>query len=1484
TGQTRTITTTLAVPANYNGPTSVTNTATVNSGNDSNPNNNTANAQTNIQQNADVVTTKTGPATVTPGGSITYTISTTNNGPNPAINTIVRDTIPPETTFSSASDGGTFANGVVTFPAIPSLASGVTVTRTVTVIAPTTGGPLVNRASNTSDTPDPNPTNNDGSQPPAQVTTTLTPLSADLITVKNGPATVAPGGSITYSINTTNNGPSAATNVIIRDTIPPETTFSSASDGGTFANGVVTFPPISSLPSGVTVTRFVTVTAPTSGGPLVNSASNTSDTPDPNPTNNDGSQPPARVTTTLTSVADVITTKTGPATVAPGGSITYTITTTNNGPNAATNVVIRDNIPPETTFSSASDGGTFANGVVTFPVIPSLASGASVTRTVTVTAPASGGPLVNRASNTSDTPDPTPNNNDGSQPPAQVTTTLTQPSADVITTKTGPTTIAPGGTIAYTITTTNNGPSPATNVAIRDTIPPETTFSSASDGGTFANGVVTFPPIANLAPNTSVTRTVTVTAPASGGPLVNRAANTSDTPDPNPTNNDGSQPPAQVVTTLTTTNNAADVITTKTGPSTVAPGGTISYTITTVNNGPSPATNVVIRDTLPAGVTFSSASDGGTFADGVVTFPAIPSLASGASVTRTITVTAPSSGGPLVNRASNTSDTPDPNPVNNDGSQPPAQVVTTLSTPTTSADVITTKTGPSTIAPGATITYTITTRNNGPDQATNVIIRDRIPPETTFGSASDGGTFADGVVTFPIIPTLASGASITRTVTVTAPTSGGPLVNRASNTSDTPDPTPANNDGSQPPAQVVTTLSTPTTSADVITTKTGPSTIAPGATITYTITTRNNGPDQATNVIIRDGIPPETTFSSASDGGTFANGVVTFPAIPSLASGASVTRTVTVIAPASGGPLVNRASNTSDTPDPTPANNDGSQPPAQVVTTLTPPAPPTPTDVVTTVTSPTQVDPGSTITYTITTQNNGSTPASNVIIRNTLPPGVTFNNASDGGILVDGVVVFPAIPTLAPGQSITRTITVTAPTTSSGPLVNQVSSTSDTPDPTPSNNDGSQPSSQVTTTVTPQTTNVQVTQAGPTTPVPAGSNVTLTTGVTNNGTIPATNVILTNPLPPNVTFVSATPSQGTCTFANGSVTCNLGTINPNQTVNVAIVVIPTQPGNISNPISVSGTNIASSSSNNITTPIQVVPPQTDLEVTQTGPTEPQPIGENTTFNTVVTNKGPVTGTAVTLTNPLPPNTTFVSATPTQGTCQLTTNNVVCNLGDLNPGQSVNIATVVTPTAPGTITNQVTIASPNDSNPANNQASAIAQIIAREPRVRLVKRITSVIRSGSVFLFNNLVDDPTDENDNAPGWNQFRPLGVVSVPVSEPVRSGDTVEYTIYFLSDGTTPADNVRICDAIPDNTTFIPDGFGSGRGMQLNLAGVVSALTNDQDGDVGRFFSVLAPLPTGNPCVNPNNPNGTVLFNIDRIPSKAGNNFGFVRFRVRVD
>ncbi|MGA9377731.1 MAG: NEW3 domain-containing protein [Phormidium sp.] len=1436
-------------------------------------NNNIAQDQFTVSANtADVgiAKTQTSANPTTPGQNITYNLVVTATGNTNSTNVVVNDPLIPG--FNFVSNSGDCATA---FPCnLGNLAPGQTRTITTTLAVPPNysgTSPVTNTATVASDN-DTNPNNNSAS---AQTTITI-PQTADVGIVKTQttPNPVTAGQNVTYNLVVTATGNTASTNVQVNDTIPAGFTF--VSNSGTCTTP---FPcTLGNIPAGETRTITTTLAVPAnySGASPVNNSATVNSGNDSNPNNNTSTVP-----TNIQQTADVVTTKTGPSTVAPGGSITYTITTTNNGPNPAINIIIRDNIPPETTFGSASDGGTFANGVVTFPVIPSLASGTSVTRNITVTAPASGGPLVNRASNTSDTPDPTPNNNNGSQPPAQVTTTITQsPSnADVVTIKSGPSTVAHNGSITYTITTTNNGPAPATNVVVRDALPPEVTFNSASNGGTFANGVVTFPPIPNLAVGETVTRSITATAPASGGPLVNRASNTSDTPDPTPNNNNGSQPPAQVTTTIT---NTADVVTTKTGPSTVAPNGTITYTITTSNNGPVAATNVIIQDATPPEVTFNSASDGGTFANGVVTFPPIASLAPNSSVTRTVIVTAPAGGGPLVNRASNTSDTPDPNPGNNNGSQPPAQVVTTITTTTTNADVVTTKTGPSTVTPGGRISYSITTTNNGPAPASNVIIRDTLPAGATFNDASDGGTFADGVVTFPPIPTLAPGTSVTRTVNITAPASGGPLVNRVSNTSDTPDPTPGNNNGSQPPAQVVTTITNdPTQIADVVTTKTGPETAAPGGTITYTITTRNNGPVAATNVIIRDIIPPETTFGSASDGGSFANGVVTFPPIPSLAAGTAVTRTVTVTAPTNAGSVVNRASNTSDTPDPTPDNNNGSQPPARVVTTITTPVS---ADVVVSKTGPATVNPGGTISYTITVVNNGPNSATNIIVRDTLPEGLTFNNASDGGTFANGVVTFPAIPSLASGASITRTVTATAPN-SGGPFVNRVSSTSDSPDPNPNNNNGSQPPlHQVTTTLAPVTTDVQVTQTGPATPVSVGSNITFTAQVTNIGSTTANQVVFTNPLPAGVTFVSVTPSQGSCSFANNTITCNLGDLAPSQNVSIPIVVTATTPGTINNPVSISATNDSNPNNNNATAPAQVIVPQTDLEVKVTGPTEPQPVGNNVTFNITVTNTGPVPGTSVVLTNPLPENTTFASATPSQGTCELSGSNVVCNLGTINPGQTANVSVVVTPTTPGTISNSVIVTSPNDSQPANNQLAATVQIVPREPRVRLVKRITSVIRSGSIALLSDLIDDPTDQNDNAPGWSQFRPLGLVTVPASEPLRSGDTVEYTIYFLSDGTSAADNVNICDGIPVNTTFIPDSFAPNSGMQLNLAGATSVLTNVQDSDIGRFFSPLAPLPSGNPCADQSNSNGSVLFNFNQIPNASGSNFGFVRFRVRID
>jgi uncharacterized repeat protein (TIGR01451 family)/fimbrial isopeptide formation D2 family protein len=81
-------------------------------------------------------------------------------------------------------------------------------------------------------------------------------------------------------------------------------------------------------------------------------------------------------------------------------------------------------------------------------------------------------------------------------------------------------------------------------------------------------------------------------------------------------------------------------------PAIVNSGGTITYTITVTNNGPATAMNVVVTDTLPTGITFQSATGGGTHSAGVVTWngtttPALSSLANGASQVFTVVVNAP---------------------------------------------------------------------------------------------------------------------------------------------------------------------------------------------------------------------------------------------------------------------------------------------------------------------------------------------------------------------------------------------------------------------------------------------------------------------------------------------------------------------------------------------------------------------------------------------------------------------------------------------------------------------------------------------------------------------------------------------------------------------------------------------------------------------------------------------------------------------------
>ena len=844
--------------------------------------------------------------------------------------------------------------------------------------------------------------------------------------------------------------------------------------------------------------------------------------------------------------ADVSTIKTGPQFIKPGSSITYTITTVNNGPAPAQNVLIQDEIPVQLLLPngappvlSASNNGTYVNQTksVTWPLIPVLNPGVTLTYTLTVNLPSnltSSDTFSNVAFSNSSTFDPNLSNNNSILPPGQVDgpgllpTTVTDIVADLVTTKSGPVTAPLGSTVSYTVTTINRGPDAAADVVISDSIVPGLTSVSVSDNGTYnaATGVVTFPTLPALANAATATRNISFVPPISLTAISNTARSSSTTPDPIATNNNGSPtnkegtPTNSTVRTTLTPN--ADLATTKTGSTNATPGNPVSYTIATVNLGPSPAQAVTITDSIVPGLTGVTASDNGTYnaATGVVTFPPV-AIANGTTATRRIGFTVPLTATLAIsNTARSSSITPDLIPGNNNGTNPNANVTTTIAP---RADVATQKTAPANINAGGTLTYTITTTNNGPSAATNVVITDSLIPGLTGVTASGGGTYnpTTGAIVFPPIASIASGSNQSRTISFVAPPTLTSITNVVSSRSDTPDPNDTNNNGSvlAPPGgsggRVITTIGA---QADVVTQKTAPATINAGGTLTYTITTTNNGPSAATNVVITDSLIPGLTGVAVSGGGTYnaATGAIVFPAIASLANGSNQSRTISFAAPPNLTSITNVVSSRSDTPDPNDTNNNGSiaAPPGgsggRVVTTVGAAS----ADLVTSKLGLTSATAGSPVTYTIVTSNNGPNAAENVVITDRIIPGLTSVRASDNGTYdpVTGIVTFPTIPSLAFGSSTNRLVTLVVPAT--GTISNTASSRSTTLDPQLTNNNGSESRATVTTTVAAQPTPNQspsATSSNAALPPNSAVKITGLGGTDSDGTVESFTI---NTLPP----------------------------------------------------------------------------------------------------------------------------------------------------------------------------------------------------------------------------------------------------------------------------------------------------------------------------------------------------------------------------------
>jgi uncharacterized repeat protein (TIGR01451 family) len=415
---------------------------------------------------------------------------------------------------------------------------------------------------------------------------------AALKLVKTAPASVQSGHTLTYSLTVTNPGTCPATGVHIEDPIPAELQAVSATPPCLIQPGkiVCDLPDLASLASQTVHLRF---DVPETCTPTVANQATVS-------SNDEGLVSSNTVSTAIARVADVTVTKTGPASVQPGGLIPYVLTVKNLGPDIACGVVVSDPIPAELTAPVFPGGCSITSNAVRCP-IGTLAAGALQMFPVSFTAPATCvNPIVNKATVSADPPtaDPQPANDSGT-----VTTTFV---ADLSITKTvSRATASPGDTLTYTIVVSNPSGSSATVTDV---------FPAGLTSVFWCQDVDNVPCIPNPSGPTGDLHTVlngstatyrvqgTVSPTFLGTTLVNTAtvAGPPGCVDPNPSNN------SATVTTPITPSGVIVLCQGITGSQLAV--GTVTYTFLLVNNGPVAQSNDMFSDSLPPGLTPTAAS------------------------------------------------------------------------------------------------------------------------------------------------------------------------------------------------------------------------------------------------------------------------------------------------------------------------------------------------------------------------------------------------------------------------------------------------------------------------------------------------------------------------------------------------------------------------------------------------------------------------------------------------------------------------------------------------------------------------------------------------------------------------------------------------------------------------------------------------------------------------------------------------------------
>jgi uncharacterized repeat protein (TIGR01451 family) len=1259
---------------------------------DPDPANNSAGIDATATRSVDLALTKTASTKVVDAGTpVAFTLSVTNRGPSQATAVTVTDPLPTDFTAGSATvtaGAGSCtaaATVVCTFPVLePGATATVVVSGTVDAGAPS-GGALTNTATAAAAEIEDNPLDN-SSTVSVDISATT---GLDLVATSDADE-VAAGAPLTYTFRATNAGPSEANGVVLTAQLPADLvagtpTADRAGLPCTVTGGVLTCP-IGDLDVGPGETVTVTLPGTTRpatppGATILVSAVLTDD---------GGGRAESADATLVFRQADLSVTKThlGTPPVAAGATTIWSIAVHNDGPSVAEGATLVDAPGPGVQLVSLDLAGCTVTVSSAVCALPPIGPGAtfSVLVTAQLSPDAGAGSLTNGVTVSGGGSDPTAGNDTAAD-----TIAVDQRSVLTVATVTDTPTASAGRGIFYAILVTNTGPSTATGLQVVETLPPgltllpDATSLGCTETAATPQVVVTctgaaFPPELRVGQTVEL-RIGALVAPNVTGTLTNSASATA------------VQAAVPVVDTVVApVSDAVDLDITKAGPATAVAGTAFDWTATVTNRGPAVARDVVVTDAVPGdqAVTGVSITPVGTCTrTGNDVSCTVTSLPPAGQVTVTITATAIPEAlppGSVIGILGNTAGVTSANSQTGTGNRSASTDVPV----TQVAHVRVAKNVPATpVIAGAPYEFTMEVANGGPGAATGIVLVDTLPPGLTFVRADqpcapDPGDA--GRVVCALAGPLPAGDTIdVAIVTAVDPNiAGSTLVNTASVIWDQLDPTPDGSDSSD----VTFTVAE---AHDLVAGLTAiPGTVIAGDDLAYTVTARNDGPSTARNVVLGDVAWGTGTATPA--GGEPPCGL-TGPlpcSAPDLAPGDAVTVTVPRTVPPGqpAGPLAATVSVSADGTELTPADTTATATVAVVRSA----------ELAVSKIGPATITPGdpTPATWLMTVTNEGPSDATDVVLTDQRPPRVTIVTMAASQGICDPAAGTCALGTLAVHTTAVVTVTATVAPDARGLVVNTASATSTTPFlGTPGREVAA-----VNTAATPAA-GLTLAKAGPPGALP-GQTVTYVITVGSTGPSTAGDVVVDDPPPPGLTFLTATASQGSCVVATGS--CALGALDPGSTATVAITaqVAAGATGSITNAATVTSPDLSGPPPPAAVAP---VPLQGVADVALSASAAPAsiPAGGETTITVAATNAGPDAAPGTVVTGILPPGVVARASAPTVGAFDPGTG--TWTVGDLAPGATASLTVTAVADATGELTASATATTTAvDTDPTNNSAS------------------------------------------------------------------------------------------------------------------------------------------------------------------------------------